>query len=151
MSLFRLTLQNIFAASVIFTFGVVLSPAIVPILHEGIDRSFGCKGHYEAGVGIMETEVFSTLRTQSATPEVVQKVNTSAQRAYAHFQEASWWLTPLGADALMAMAAMHCSGIGFDGVDIRRGQLLIDEAGRIPEVSPGRIFNAILTCRRDDI
>ena len=131
-----------------FIFGVFLSPIIVPKLQSGLDTVVGCKREYEKGRRLIDREIIPMIEAKQ--PNSAEKIHAFGRAAHAHFEAASQCKTPLGSNALISMAMMHCGGLGVPKVDKRRGQLLIFEAGSIPGSSAGRIFTATISCRNGD-
>jgi hypothetical protein len=130
-----------------FVIGVFFSPMVIPILHDAQDRLIGCKAAYEAGRDLIDDKVLPLSRDRTKSKEA----HRYGRQAYRHFEEATRCNTPLGSNAMVALAAMHCSGLGVPKIDRESGQSLIFRAGAYPGASAGRIFSATISCREGDM
>lgn len=140
-------LGSTLASFLFFVIGVFFSPIVIPFLHDAQDRWIGCKAAYESGRDLIDNKVVTLLRDRSKSEEA----HRYGKQAYRHFEVAARCNTPLGSNAMVAMAAMHCSGLGVPKINREAGQSLIFRAGTYPGASAGRIFSATISCREGDM
>lgn len=146
-SLVRAVLISTLSSFLFFIIGVFFSPIVIPTLHNAQDSLRGCRSAFEAGRDLIDNKVIPMSRERSKSEEA----HRFAKQAYLRFEAAARCNTPLGSNATISMAALHCSGVGVPKIDRALGQSMIFKAGTYPGASAGRIFSATISCREGEM